>query len=60
MRVVSTKYLETGYAPSEKSIELTVSETAIETKQKIKFTDSIWNAEGLEQGNVFYLDFDKQ
>lgn len=58
MRVNSTKYLDAACAPSEKPIELTVGETVLQTKHNIKFTDSIWNAEGLEQDNVFYLNFD--
>ena len=59
LKVFSTKYLDPGYAPSEKPIELTVSETAVGTKHKIRFTDSIWDTEDLEQDNVFYLNFDK-
>ena len=51
--------MDLGYASRENPIELTVSETAAETKHKIKFTDSIWDAEDLEQDNVFYLNFDK-
>ena len=60
LKVFLTEYLDKDYAPSKKSVELTVSETSIKEKQKIKFTDSIWNSEGLEHDNVFYLDFDKQ
>ena len=59
MIVVSTKYLRTGCVSSEEPIELAVSDTAAETKHKIKFTDSIWNAEGLEQDTMFYVNFDK-
>jgi hypothetical protein len=59
LRVFSTKHLDLGYASRENPIELTVSETAAETKHKIKFTDSIWDAEGLEQDTVFYFNFDK-
>ena len=60
LRFFLTKHLNPGCASREKPIELTVSESASETKHKIKFTDSIWNAEGLEQDTVFYLNFDKQ
>lgn len=57
--VFSTKYRHSGYAPSEEPIELTVSETDVEPKHKIKFTANIWDAEGTEQDNVFYLNIDK-
>ena len=59
LKVFSTKYPHSGYAPSEEPIELTVSETDVEPKQKIKFTANIWDAEGTEQDNVFYLNIDK-
>ena len=59
LKVFSTKYPHSGYAPSEEPIELTVSETDVEPKHKIKFTANIWDAEGTEQDNVFYLNIDK-
>ena len=59
LRVFSTKYPLSGYAPSEEPIELTVSKTDVEVKHKIKFTANIWDAEGIEQDNVFYLNIDK-
>ena len=57
--VFSTKYPHSGYAPIEEPIEVTVSETDVEPKHKIKFTANIWDAEGTEQDNVFYLNIDK-
>mgnify|MGYP001190852399 FL=1 len=59
LRVFSTKYPHSGYAPSEEPIELTVSDTAVEPKNKIKFTANIWDAESVEQDNVFYLNTEK-
>ena len=58
LSVFSAKYPHSGYAPSEEPIELIVSETAVEAKHKIKFTANIWDPEGGDQDNVFYLNFD--
>ena len=60
LKVVSTKYPHSGYVLSEKPIELTVSKTAVEPKHKIKFTANIWDPEGIEPDNVFYLNIDKR
>ena len=59
-KICSTKYLDSSSASSKTPIERTVGETNVETKYKIKFTDSIWDVEGVERKSMFYLNFDKK